>query len=121
MLYFSCRLGDLIDAQVLHDPQHQDVYLLCSLQVLETWKDGHRGSYIPQPLTAQSLAKQDTGRNSHAGHHQVQAGRPEEGSTHQICKFWINTGGCPKGNDCRFEHPEGPRLKAERTLWVSGR
>ncbi|KAJ3239217.1 hypothetical protein HDU81_006322 [Chytriomyces hyalinus] len=41
--------------------------------------------------------------------------------TDGLCKFFINTGDCPSGADCRFIHPPLDQLKKVRTEWVKQR
>ncbi|KAK9863623.1 hypothetical protein WJX84_010375 [Apatococcus fuscideae] len=37
------------------------------------------------------------------------------------CKFWVNSGTCPKGAACQYEHPQRHNLISARQRWVSER
>ena len=74
-------------------------------------------SFIPKPLRAHTQpvchpVQQHKQANSHA--------KPAEASQNacQPCKYWVNSGGCPKGDSCHYDHPQGDDLIAARQQWV---
>ena len=39
----------------------------------------------------------------------------------ELCKFWVNSGACALGADCRRAHPERDALPESRKRWVASK
>lgn len=115
-----CRLGDHIYAEVTADHVHQGSFLLCSILVLQPWKDASDVCFIPRPLRAYTQPACDPIQH----HRQADShAKPAEAGQNacQPCKYWVNSGACPKGDSCKYDHPQGGDLVVARQQWVSGR
>ena len=75
--------------------------LVSSYSLINRWKDSRPGEHfspIPPPMI-------------------------HENTSESPCKFWLNTGNCPKGDECTFRHQaaEGTNLSMVRASYVNER
>ncbi|GMH35979.1 hypothetical protein BSKO_03847 [Bryopsis sp. KO-2023] len=101
-----------------------------SLTVETAWKDTNPDQpFTPTPLNhahqeksgilstepVNLEAKNDTASSTRQEENDAQE---EPGS---LCKFWVNTGRCPKGGACRYSHNIMEGIGPVRTGWVENR
>ena len=64
-------------------------------------------------------------KDSRPGEHFLPIPPPtiHENTSESLCKFWLNTGNCPKGDECKFRHEadEEADLSAIRASYVNER
>ncbi len=101
------NLGDRISVAT-EDVEESNAYKAIDYTVLEKWAENHPNeSFTPIPPRP---SKVDMGNNICTA--------PRVGH----CKFWINTGHCPHGSNCSFQHIKDKTLiKAERAVHVSAK
>ena len=74
------HLGDVIQVEGAFD--HQKVFLAQNYQIIQTWQENHpQESFQPIPPIKPNCTKKIG-----------------------ICKFWANTGKCPNGEKCIYQH-----------------
>ena len=75
--------------------------LVTSYHITNRWKDSRPGEHF-SPIPPPTILKN---------------------ASESPCKFWLNTGNCPKGTDCKFWHQvaEGTNLSEIRASYVNER
>lgn len=107
----TIKLGDVVSASGEFDPTRRTLTVQ-RLHFVERWQEANPGQHFRPELVLRAQAERKA-------HNRSTGAQPAPPSG--VCKFWLNTGTCLKGEACPHAHSAHETRSQDRSQWISAR